>query len=506
MTTRLSRVPKWTLAAMSIAILIPSLAACTSKNDNDPNNRRTLRIGTMYGSSQDESYFRQQYTDLFEFSHGNIDIEIVPAIDWSEQQFEQQGPDYKQPNPLEKVKEIMTGDNPVDVMIIEDSSILQSLIQDNLLKQLDTLMQKDKIDVNDYVPGVIEGIKQAGDGSLYALSPTYSPSALFYNKKAFAKAGVDVPTGSPTWDDIFNLARRLKTGTGKDAQFGFSFNQWGGSNGFYDITGYAAPMQLKIYDDKAEKMTINTPQWENVWTTVTGLYKDHILPTYEDLQVDQPMQDKDGIYNPYQSQPFFNGKVAMVIGNYNMLNDIDTYNKNYQKFKGMEALDWDILPVPTFADMPGVSNYTSLGTLAAINTKAANPDDAWEFVKFMNSKDWGKLRARSSNNMPTLKEFVKVKDGMNYNIDAFTSVKPFISQYNYKDQELRQEKQNLYLIDQLVQQEYDKVVQGQKTVKEALAEAETKGNDLLQKIKLTPKGPIDGVGGDVYGGGGVILK
>jgi multiple sugar transport system substrate-binding protein len=506
MTIRKHSIPRWTLVAMSLAILVPTLAACTSKNEDDPNNRRTLRIGTMYGSSQDESYFRQQYTDLFEFSHNNIDIEIVPAIDYTETQFDEQTPDKPQPDPIEKVKEIMTGANPVDVMIM-DSGVLGSLVQENLLKQLDPLMKEDKIDVNDYVPAVIEGIKAAGDGQLYALAPTYTPSALFYNKKAFAQAGVDVPTGNLTWDDVFNLARRLKSGTGKDAKFGFTFNQWGYSDPYSDMTNYAAPLQLKLYDDKAEKMTVNTPQWEKVWTTISQLYKDHVLPSNEDLQVQQPQEDQNR-YNPYFQQPFFNGKAAMVIGNYNMINDIDMYNRNYQKFKGMEQLDWDVLPVPTFAEMPGVSSYIYLSSLAGINTKAQNPDDAWEFVKFMNGKEWGKLRSRSSYEMPALKEFVKVKDGMSYNIDAFTQVKPLISENSYEEQKLNQERPNLYLIQQLAQTEFNKVIQNQKSVKEALAEFETQGNDLLQKIKLNPKGQIDGVPGDVYGGmgGGAIAK
>lgn len=506
MTNRNARIRKWTLAAMSAAILIPTLAACTSKNEDDPNNRRTLRIGTMYGSQQDESYFRQQFTDMFELTHSNIDIEIVPAIDYTEQQFEQPDPNKPQPDPLEKVKEIMDGDNPVDVMIIQDPSLLGSLVQDNLVKPLDPMLKEDKIDTSAYVPSVIEGIKQVGDGQLYALAPTYSPSALFINKKSFAKANVEVPTSAMTWEDVFNLARRLKTGTGKDAQFGFTFNQYGYSSGYYDIQSYVAPLQLKMYDDNAEKMTVNNPQWENAWTTITNLYKDHVLPSNEDLQVDQPQTDKDVVYNPYQQQPFFSGKVAMVIGNYSMISDIETYNKNYQKFKGAEALDWDVLPVPTFAENPGVSQYINLNTLAAINAKAENPDDAWEFVKFMNGEEWGKLRSRSSYEMPTLTEFVKPKDGMTYNIDAFTQVKPFLSTNSWKDQQLNQERPNLYLIQQLASMEYDKVIQGQKTVKEALAEFETKGNDLLQKIKLNPKGQIDttGILDGVYGGGGAV--
>ncbi|THF73853.1 ABC transporter substrate-binding protein [Cohnella fermenti] len=498
-----SKARKWVLVGTSLAMLVPILAACSDGGSNDPNNRRTLRIGTMYGSSSDESYFRQQYTDLFEFANSNIDIEIVPAIDYTESQFNTAEENQNNNNdPIKKVKELMTGANPIDVMIL-DSGVLGSLIQDNLLMPLDAKMKEDKIDPNDYVPAVIDGIKAQGDDQLYALAPTYTPSALFYNKKIFSKMNVSPPQENITWDQLFNLARQLKSGEGKDATFGFSFNQWGYSDPYNDMINYAAPLQLKLFDSNAEKMTVNTPQWENVWTTISQLYKDHILPTTEDLQIDYNNVDNTR-YNPFQQQTFFNGKSAMVIANYSFINDIDSYNKNYQKFEGMEALDWDVVQVPTFSEAPGVSSYIYMSSLAGINAKAPNPDDAWKFVKFMNGKDWGKLKSRSSYEMPALKEFIKVKDGMSYNIDAFTTTKPILNSNTYAEQQLYTERPNLYQIQSLAQTEFNKVIQNEMTVKEALAEFETKGNDLLQKIKLNPSGPMEGVGGDVYGGGGAI--
>ncbi|WP_080840393.1 ABC transporter substrate-binding protein [Cohnella massiliensis] len=499
-----NRFRKLALAGISLTLAGTLLAACSGGNEtDDPNNRRTLRIGTMYGSSQDEQYFRQQYTDLFEFTHGNIDIEIVPAIDWTETQFEEQTPETQQPDPLEKVKEIMTGPNPVDVMILNDSSMLSTMVQENLLKPLDPLMKEDEIDTAEYVPAVIEGIKDLGDGqNLYALAPTYSPSALFYNKKMFSNLGITPPTNGMTWEELFNLARQLKTGEGQDATFGFTFNQWGYSNGYYDLTSFAAPLQLKMFDEKGETMTINTPQWKNVWTTYTDLFKDKVLPSQEDLVFEQPATDGPYRYNPYEQQPFFRGKVAMVIGSYSMISEIDTFNRNVDKFENMEALDWDVVSVPTFAEAPGISGYIYMNTLAAINSQAPNPDDAWEFVKFMNGKEWGKLRARSSYELPSLIEYAKPKEGMSYNMEAFTTTKPIPQQNLAVYSKLYQERPNLNLIDSLANTQYNKVVNGEMSVEEALAEFETKGNELLQKIKLTPTGPIEGVNDDVYGGGG----
>lgn len=504
MKPNVSRVRRWTLIVLALSLFIPVLAACSSNKDpNDPANRRTLRIGTMYGSKQDESYFRQQFTDLFEFSHPGIDIEVVPAIDWSQQQFDNMDENgrYVQPDTLGKVKEILTGSNPVDVMIF-DMSMLGPLVDENLLKQLDPLLKDDKIDVSVFVPSVIDAIKEQGNNNIYALAPTFMPSALYYNKKLFQQEGVAPPRDGMSWDEVFALAKQMTKGTGKDAIFGFSFNQWGGSGeNFWDIQNFAAPLQLRMYDKSAEKMTINTPQWENLWQTVYDLYKARVVPHQDDMNVDMPTDGKPMKYNPYQGRLFMNGRVAMTVGEYSLINDIQQMNDNADKLK-IQKLDWDIVSVPFHASVPGVGMSSSISSLAGINAKAQNEKDAWEFVKFMNSDEWAKLRSRSTYEMPTRIEYIKPRDGMSYNVQAFTKMQPAPYPNNSpEEQKLLRERPNLNLVRDLVSQVWMSVFQGKRTVKEALEYLDTKGNDLLQKIKANPTGQIDGVFDDMGGGG-----
>lgn len=505
MKSTTSRIRRWMLISLSLSLFVPLLAACNSGNANDPENKRTLRIGTLYGSKADETYFRQQYTDLFEFSHKGIEIEIVPAIDWSQQQFENMDEDgrYIQPDQLAKTKEIMTGTNPVDVMIF-DINLLGPLVQDNMLKQLDPLLKEDKIDVNAFVPSVMNSIRDQGNGNIYALTPTFMPSALYYNKKLFTDMGVTPPQDNMSWGDVFNLARQMTKGTGKDAIFGFSFSQWGGSGeNWYDLQNFAAPLNLKMYDPTGEKMTINTPQWKNLLNTVYKLYEDHIVPHQEDMNAfyEQPSDGKYR-YNPYQGQLFLNGHVAMTVGNYGMINDIQQMNENADKLK-VDKLDWDVVTVPYHDAYPDVGAMTSFSSLSGINAKAQNLDDAWEFVKFMNSEERAVFTSRSTYELSSRTAFIKPREGMSYNIDAFTKMKPAPTPNGSPaEQQLLQERPNLNLIQDVFNQVYNSIFQGQRTVDEALTFMETKGNDLLQKIKTNPKGQIDGVYDDIYPGGG----
>ena len=86
---------------------------------------------------QDDSYFRQQFTDAFELTHPNVTIEIVAAVDQSSMYgYGNTEEQPEVPDTMESLKKIMTGDNPVDV-IVADTATVKSLIQENLVKQLD---------------------------------------------------------------------------------------------------------------------------------------------------------------------------------------------------------------------------------------------------------------------------------------------------------------------------------------------------------------------------------
>lgn len=417
------RIRKFTLVSLTLTLLIGLLAACSSGSDSST-EKRVLRIGVLYGGADNEPYFRQQYTDMYEMSHPNIEFQIVGAINYDDQRFEQQDPakPTKQPDPYEKMKEMLTGSNPVDVVVL-DYNMLRRMTQDNLLQPLDPLVAQDKFDLSDYVPTVVEGIKAAGDGGLYALTPTFNSSALYYNKKMFTEAGVTPPTNKMEWTEVLNLARQVAKGEGVDRKFGFSFNRWS-NDGFSNAQSYSQALQLKMWDDKGEKMLVNSDQWENVWSTVASLYQEEVIPTQEFMNKMYEKQNSEGGNDPFYGDLFIKGKIAMTIGDYGYINELKRASDNASKIKDFEAVDWDVVTVPVSPSDPEVGSSISLSQLMGINNKAQNDKDAWDFIKFSNSKEWAKLKSRSLYEMVARKEFLTPIGGLQYNIDAFTSLKP----------------------------------------------------------------------------------
>ncbi|MDG0793319.1 hypothetical protein OMP38_22575 [Cohnella ginsengisoli] len=129
-----------------------------------------------------------------------------------------------------------------------------------------------------------------------------------------------------------------------------------------------------------------------------------------------------------------------------------------------------------------------LGNLASINAKSANPDDAWAFIKHLNSEEVAKFKARSQGELSVRQKFIQPKDGATYRIEAFTNVKAYTDEVSEADQELYRERPNLNLISELGSYLFQEAADGKKTIDEALAEWDRKGNELLQKIKQNPKG------------------
>jgi len=465
-------------AALAALMMVSLLAACSfgGSGSGDKAENRVLRIGTMYGSPGDESWFRQQYTDSFELLNPNIEIQIVSAIDWNKQRFNT-GEEQQQIDPYEELTKMLTGENPVDVLIV-DYTYLRRLIQDNLLQQLDPLIQRDKFDLEDFVPTVLDGIKALGDNNLYALAPTFSSNALFYNKKLFTEKGVTPPADNMFWPDVIDLAKRVSGGEGEERTFGIQFNRWFGDP-YYDMQySYTPPLQLRMYDNNGEKMTVNTPLWERVWTTMADLHKNKVVPTWE--EVGNVWEVREGEQpNPFSGDLFIMGRVAMVTADYSYVNELQLAAEYAAQNPNFEAPDWEVVTLPQHEEAPGIGSNTYLNSITAINAKAQNPDDAWNYVKFINGRDWAKLKSRSMYELSARKEFLKPPAGLDFNIAAFTTLKP-VPPSNLDMDKLYRENPNLWQVENIGRNKFQEVLQDQKTVKEALAEWETEGNAVLQ--------------------------
>jgi multiple sugar transport system substrate-binding protein len=476
---------KTAMLGLCLVMTLPILAACMNNKPSDSNQESVLRIATGYGP--DDEWFRSQFTEIFEFANPNVKIEVVPLYE-DNYRYRMPSPDEKPVDPMVRIKELMEGANPPDIVML-DNSQLPELVADNLLQPLDPLITKDKFDTSDIVPTVLEGLKT--DGKLYALAPLFGSYALYYNKKLFNDAGVPMPNDNMTWDEVFDLAKRVTRGEGDDKVYGFSFNNYSGGRVqdslFYEMTNYyTQPLQLTIWDDQGEKMTVDSDQWERVWKKMEEVYKGGIFPEPIDFN---KQNNNQGRFNPFQYDNFLSGRVAMVISYYGYLNEIINANKHASNVDGFTPVEWDVVTIPTHPEAPGVGSNIYMNGMMGINAKAQNPDAAWKFLKFINGDDWAKLKSRSSGQLVARKSHIKPKDGLEYNVAAFYTLTPVKNQN--VNMNIMRDKPYIGQVQNIGQQYFSQMLQGEKSVRDALKEWQAEGDKMLQQMKDNPNGPID---------------
>ncbi|KEQ27286.1 ABC transporter substrate-binding protein [Paenibacillus tyrfis] len=473
------------LLSLSAGLLASTLTACTKTGSGDGKSERVLRIATSDYVNENE-YFRQQFTELFEFANPNIKLEYVSTLDERFRYSGSSDSNEKPKDPIDKLSELMTGDNSPDVVLI-DYDHLPELVGSNLLKQLDQDIAKDKFDTSDIAPPIIEGIRRAGDGKIYALAPTFESYALIYNKKLFDEAGVPYPADKMTWDQTFDLARRLSKGEGENRKFGFAFSTYSSraSNLSYGMLVYTEPLQLSMIDDNAEKMTVDSDQWEKVWKTLLQLKTEKLVPQpSDDLKGRGSGSNED---HPFQDDNFLSGRVAMSLIDYRDVGSVANVMKNAHNFKGLTPFDWDMVTMPVHLEAPENGYGIRLDGLMGISAKAQNPEDAWKFIKFVNGEDWARLKGNSSGSLMARQKYIKPKDGAEFNIKAFTTLLPAPA----VEDKLYRKLPNLYQVRRIGNRKLQDVSVNILQVREALKQWQSEGDALLQKMKDNPNASVD---------------
>lgn len=469
------------ISVLMVALMMGALlTGCFNAKPAESNNQPKLLKILGYEHQVNE------LSQLFEVSH-DVTVEIIDLdkmyrdkereIRENQTEEEKQRNPYPQVDMYELMQEAMTGPNRPDVVYLGQDT-LPKLADEGLLLPLETYITKEKYDIEKIAPAVREGITELGNGTLYALAPTYYSSALFYNKDFFTARGVSFPTDGMTWEEIFNLARELKHEENGKKRYGLSFG-WGDLSN--QISTYAAPLGLTMFDEDFKTFTVDTPEMERIWNTIVDLNNEGIIaPQY--MGEDEPT---DGKYNPYSYDDFISGRAAMKIGNYSELRNLSEIFAG-ASYWGPDAImpepfEWDVVTLPVHEEAPGVGGYAGMSNLMGINANAENADLAWQYISFINGDRVAKVLARKNWELPSRTDFAQAPNGLNINMNAFTALKPV--PYNTDNDIYKKFPYgNAWELYDINYRMLEAVKKGEKTVKEALAEYQAKGQEVLDRL------------------------
>ncbi|GAC43684.1 periplasmic protein [Paenibacillus popilliae ATCC 14706] len=390
----------------------------------------------------DADQFYRRYGNIFTVTHPSIDLDVISIVERGRK------PEY------EEILTLIEKHQP-DVLLL-DEGLLASYAQEGKLSSLEEMIAEDKFDLAEYTPGVIESLRAKGNGTLYALAPHFTVPVLYYNRGLFEENQIKLPHNKMSWQEVFDLSKRFEgMGAGENRVFGLSLDVMDTTDILRHIS---RTFSLSLFDTKAEKLLIHSDGWKRAVELATDAVRSKIVP-----------------FSNYYTD-FINGKAAMVVAQPWMISHCKTY--------GIKNLDWDMVTLPVDPKNPDESPHVQLEESCAIPAASPNKRAAWEFIKFINGPEMAKALSEYGL-LPTRSPFLKEMDGKS--MDPFYMLKPTsqTSYYGWYHRNVPREFSNSFT--PLLEDALKAIVDNKKTVDEALAELEVKGQDALAIARTAKK-------------------
>ncbi|WP_179215957.1 ABC transporter substrate-binding protein [Paenibacillus sp. MY03] len=461
----------WLKKAAPVALAGTLLAGCSFGSGSKENNpEQTVRV--MY---YDESAFFQNYGMLYSALYPNVNFEVVSTQSLYRSGPSEDGEEFDYEKALQK----LIDEEKPDVLMI-DQGQYKKLAEEGKLLDIEAYMAKDKFDTEGIVPGMLDYMKELGGGQLYGFPSSFSSQVLYYNKGLFDKYNIAYPTDQMTWQDAIQLARQFPIeGEAEDRVYGLKIGYSGDLNEMSSML--ASAENLKYVDTKSKKMTIDSDGWRNVVQTSLDALNSKAL-YFENM--DQGMMGGSSSYEDYlMRNPFLSGRLAMTVDSTYLMQQIKEA-KNYIKDEGAVISDWDMVTMPVSAQYPDQSANTWYSDIFAIAKDSPNAEAAWDFISYISSDDYSRVKAKVTNmgGFPIRTAYIKDEEGRNY--AAFYKLKPTQSMQDYRDFESLNPQFNMMFYGYM-QEEFKAVQDGAKSIDEALKTLQVKGDELLSQEPMT---------------------
>jgi len=255
----------------------------------------------------------------------------------------------------------------------------------------DYIMNSTVIQIDDLLPICnvyrFDGHVQ-GQGPYYGLPKDWSNDyAMFYNKAAFDKAGVPVPSDTEplTWPEVMDLARQLTIvgANGETEQYGLSATEWGQTvPNFNFLLQYVVSAGANISSEDNRAMDLDIPEVKDFLTMWINAVKDGIGPN--PLNGDQTSG----------GDLFLAGKSALIIDGfwYQAVIGGNEETKTHVE-------DFGMLPTPI---APGGTRVAATGSASgiAIYANSPHPDEAFRVMEWYCGGPPADTRAQTGWGMP----------------------------------------------------------------------------------------------------------
>lgn len=302
----------------------------------------TIELGIFAGSNWDvanaNSYvIIDKAIERFEKEHKNVKIHYYSGVlkkDYSEW----------------LSRKLLMGKMPDVFMVLSDD--FNHFASLGVLKDLGKLMEYDaSFNKNDYftttlLTGQYKEIQ-------YALPYETVPTLMFVNKTLLQKEGIAVPDSDWTWNDLYEICRKVTKDTDGDGHL----DQFGTYN--YDWLDAVYTNGMVLFEENDSKINLANEKVTQAVKFMKQLY---------DLNQGKKVTQED----------FDSGRVAFMPLSFA---DYRTYKTYPYKIKKYLNFQWDCITLPAGENGKNISEVNTL--LMGINNKTKHEKLAWEFLKLL---------------------------------------------------------------------------------------------------------------------------
>ncbi|MER7737244.1 ABC transporter substrate-binding protein [Streptomyces sp. NPDC096538] len=364
------------LALAATASLALLTTACTGQSGSgatdDPNARTTLTFWHGW-SAPAEVKAVQDVVDRFEEAHPDITVKIVGNIN------------------DDKLNQALRagGSNGPDVVSSFTTSNVGKFCSSGAFADLKPFVEKSKLDLDKIIPKPMLDYTQF-EGTRCALPLLGDAYGLYYNKDAFAKAGITEPP--KTWSEFARVAKKLTKAEGDGyEQLGFMPNYHG-----YEtvVDHYMSQWDHAYFDADGKSNIADDPAFAEMFTYQKKLVDD--LGGFAKLErYRTTFGDEWGA-----EHPFHTGQVAMQL------------DGEWRLGMARDAgVDFEIGTAPMPVADDEVDEYGKgflSGTIMGIAPQSEKQNAAWELVRYMTTDTEAVVSfANAIHNVPSTFEALK---------------------------------------------------------------------------------------------------
>ncbi|CAG7617202.1 ABC transporter substrate-binding protein [Paenibacillus allorhizosphaerae] len=278
---------------------------------------------------------------------------------------------------------LVTSGTEIDLILTSIGLTNNAVIKYHFQHDITDLMKKYNYNTSRLEPSTVAIQKDLANGGMYGLPVRTSTMALFYNKDIFDKFGVPYPAEGMTWDDLYELSRKL-TRVDSGVQY----------YGYIMSPGHMLShnqLSLPAVNSKTNEILFTGDKYAALVQNWLRFFKLPGMETYKDA-----MSTNTAIHKA----AFTKTQNAAMFAFSTVWRDAE-----------MSDVNWDVVPLPSFKEAKGVGPQ-SYPAYFYLTSQSKHKEQAFEIMSYFTTDEFQLFTSRMGlppivTNPDVLKEFGK---------------------------------------------------------------------------------------------------